>query len=124
MVSFQLCGQDFHVNFQQGLPKGDLEVSTPEIASDGDGIYSNSLCRKITFDLFLSLDIPEEFRLENWPCLHDADRDAIQEMIETHHVIPIPAYDANSRVNHSSPIPSYSQRRSGHRSFLTEALGR
>ena len=47
---------------------------------------------------FLSLDIPEEFRLENWPCLHEAGRDAIQEMIETHRVLPIPAYDANSRL--------------------------
>ena len=79
------------LNFKQELPKVDLDVSTPGTASDRDGIYSNYLCRKITLDLFLSLDIPEEFRLENWPCLHDAGRDAIQ--IETNRVIHIPAYD-------------------------------
>jgi len=59
-----------HVLFEE-LPKVDLDVSTPETASDG------------------WLDIPEEFRLENWPwlpCLHDAGRAAIQEMIETHRV--------------------------------------
>ena len=45
----------------------------------------------------MSFDIPEEFRPENWPCLYNVGRDAIQEMIETHRVLPIPAYDANSR---------------------------
>ena len=54
--------------------------------------------KKSPLIFFLPLDIPEEFRLENWPCLHDAGRDAIQEMIESHRVIPIPAYDVTSKL--------------------------
>ena len=63
---------------------------TSRISREGNiKIKQSSKC------LFLSLDTPEELRLENWPCFHEAGKDAIQEMIKTHHVILIPAYDAN-----------------------------
>jgi hypothetical protein len=93
-----LHGQDFHVNFQQQLSKVDVDVSTLETASDGNSMYSNSLSQKTSFYSFLSLDIPEKFHLEKWPCLHDSGRAAIQEMINMHFVILILAYDTNLRL--------------------------
>ena len=69
------------------------------MSSKPSDVSFNSIAKRSPLILFfLSLDIPEEFRLENWPCLHDAGRDAIQEMIESHRAIPIPAYDVNSKL--------------------------
>lgn len=44
------------------------------------------------------LDIPEDFRIENWPCIYDAGREAIKEIFETHCVLPVPAYDTKARL--------------------------
>ncbi|KAF8076842.1 hypothetical protein FPV67DRAFT_1445399 [Lyophyllum atratum] len=43
-------------------------------------------------------NIPKEHKIENWPAVYDAAKEALASMVDTHNVIPLPAYDMHGAL--------------------------
>ncbi|KAJ8580386.1 hypothetical protein M405DRAFT_834417 [Rhizopogon salebrosus TDB-379] len=43
---------------------------------------------------------PSDFDIHNWPVSSEAARHDLETMVETHRVVPIPAYDADGNLIH------------------------
>jgi hypothetical protein len=42
----------------------------------------------------------EDFDIHNWPVSSEAARHDLKTMVETHRIVPIPAYDADGNLIH------------------------
>jgi hypothetical protein len=45
-------------------------------------------------------ELVEDFDIHNWPVSSEAARHDLETMVETHRVVPIPAYDADGNLIH------------------------
>ncbi|GLB44642.1 hypothetical protein LshimejAT787_1702690 [Lyophyllum shimeji] len=69
-----------------------------------------------------SNDVPKEHKIENWPAVHDAAKEALASMVDTHRVIPLPAYDMHGALLWPMHYRSYSKEH-WYRSISTSHIG-
>ncbi|KAJ3511696.1 hypothetical protein NLJ89_g3949 [Agrocybe chaxingu] len=72
-------GTSSKIKFRHVLFEATAGTSTNEADDDGD-------------------DLGDEFKIKNWPAVHVAARDALRDMVNTHRVNPIPAYDVHGTL--------------------------
>lgn len=51
-----------------------------------------------TTKIFVLIDLPAEFTIQEWPAEHDEARKALKEMVATHRVCPLQAFDIKSQI--------------------------
>jgi hypothetical protein len=56
--------------------------------------FITSSMKSLTF----IIDVPAEFSIKNWPTAHPAAKEALKEMVTTHCVKPLEAFDMHGRL--------------------------